>query len=95
MRSDLQIKINNAEDLLKESENIQPSEYESYLKQLGIHEHLLNFCISGRGALKLKSFEAMEIRKILQQIDQVRKVVSDLQNEEFRKELRAMNENEK
>lgn len=93
MRSDLQTKIHNAEDLLKESENIQSSEYESYLKQLGIHEHLLNFCISGRGALELKGFEVVKIRKILQQIEQVRKVVSDLQNEEFRKELRAMNEN--
>lgn len=48
MRSDLQTKIHNAEDLLKESENIQPSEYESYLKQLGLEENLLNFCISGR-----------------------------------------------
>lgn len=48
MRSDLQTKIYNAKDLLKKSENIGLSEYESYLKQLGLEENLLNFCISGR-----------------------------------------------
>lgn len=93
MRSDLQAKIHNAEDLLKKSKNIQPSEYESYLKQLGLTENLLDFYISRWVALELKNIEIMETRKILQQISQVRKRVSDLQNEEFRKELRAMNEN--